>query len=273
MIVLIKFCKGLYIHFLTVLLFIFGYINRNLEILCVSYGTIFLHEIAHLVAALALGLVPSHITLLPFGTNLKLKNSFVYSLSDEIILYLSGPLFNAVMCVFLLPFKSKTDILMLFYYNNLVLFFFNILPILPMDGGVVLKRILVHKVGSRMTGIYLQMVSVVTILFLIYIEIWLLVKNNFNFSILIVVIFLTGNIFTNKEKHHIELARELLFYKEKDKKKIKRVKGYLIKEDANLKQVIKNFSVESNYVIFKENENGKIGEILTEREIIEEILK
>lgn len=270
---LIKICKGIYIHFTTVLLFVFGYINRNLEVLCISYATIFLHEIAHLIAALGIGLVPSHISLLPFGTNLKLKSSFVYSLSNEIILYMSGPLFNIILCLLISPFIQKSHIIQLFYNNSIALFLFNILPILPMDGGVVLKKILAHRIGSRRGEIILRIVSGILILFLIMIEIYLLIKNNFNFSILVAVIFLTGNIFTNKEKHHIELAKELLYYREKDKKKIKAVKGYLVKEDANLKNLIKNFSLGNDYVIFRENTDGKIQEILTEKEIIEKILK
>ncbi len=47
-----------------------------------------------MIAAMAIGLKVSDMTLYPFGVNLKLKNKMVYSLADEIILYLSGPLFN-----------------------------------------------------------------------------------------------------------------------------------------------------------------------------------
>ena len=72
---MIKISKGIYIHFLTVLLFIFCYINRKLEILAISYISIFVHEIAHLTAAIAIGLLPSRIIFLPFGVNLKLKNT------------------------------------------------------------------------------------------------------------------------------------------------------------------------------------------------------
>lgn len=251
----------------------FGYINRNLEILFLSYFTIFLHEIAHLLASILIGLVPSHIALFPFGTNLKLKNTLIFSLFDEIILYMSGPFFNGFLSIILLFFKEDSDIWRMLYYNNVALFFFNILPILPMDGGIVIKKILTYKIGSRHAEILLKIVSCICILFLIGIEVMLLIKSNFNFSILVAVIFLTGNIFTNKEKHYTELAKELLFYKEKDKKSIKKVKGYLIKKDANIKKLIRNFSVGNSYVIFKEDEKGNICEIVTERTIIEEMLK
>lgn len=98
-------------------------------------------------------------------------------------------------------------------------------------------------------------------------------KNKFNFSILLITIFLTGNVFTNKEKYNLEFTRELMFYRQKDKKKIKRVKGYQIKWDANYKELARDFSRSSHYIIFKEDKEGEIKEILTERNIIEEILK
>ncbi len=268
---MIKLSKGIYIHFTTVLLFVFCYINRKLEILSVSYILVFLHELAHLLAALCIGLKPSRIVFFPFGVNLKLKNSIIGALSDEIILYMSGPLLNAVLAVFGV-FFIKNQYFSLFYYNNLGLFLFNILPILPMDGGILMKKILSARVGYRRSEIILKYTSLILIIFLILIQVYLLIKNKFNFSILLAVIFLTGNIFTNKEKYNLEFTRELMFYKMKDKKKIKKVKGYQIKYDVNYKDLAKEFSRCNHYIIFKEDKNGKIEEVLTERHIIEEIL-
>jgi len=268
---MIKITKGIYIHFLTVLLFVFCYINRKLEILVISYLSIFLHELAHLLAALIIGLIPGRIVFLPFGVNLKLKNSIVGSLSDEIILYLSGPLFSVIFALFCL-FFAENHYFKLLYYNNIGLFLFNILPILPMDGGVIIKKILSARVGYRKSEKILKITSFILISFLIIVELFLLFKNNFNFSILLITIFITGNIFTNKEKYNLELTRELMYYKQKDEKEIKKIKGYQIKWNANYKELIKDFSRSNHYLIFKENKKGEIEEILTERHIIEEIL-
>ena len=268
---MIKISKGIYIHFLTVLLFIFCYINRKLEILAISYISIFVHEIAHLTAAIAIGLLPSRIIFLPFGVNLKLKNTIIGSVSDEIILYLSGPFISALLAIICL-FFLKNQYFKLLYFNNLGLFLFNLLPILPMDGGVVIKKILSARVGYRKSERILKTISFILITILIVIQIYLLYKNNFNFSVLLITIFLTGNIFTNKEKYNLELTRELMYYKKKDEKQIKRVKGIQIKWNANYKELVKEFSRNNHYVIFKENKKGEIKEILTERHIIEEIL-
>jgi len=268
---LVKLSKGIYVHFLTVLLFVFCYINRKLEILVISYFSIFFHELAHLLAALMIGLIPARIVFFPFGVNLKLKNNIIGSLSDEVILYMSGPLLNVIFAVFSI-FFIRYEYIRLFYYNNIGLFLFNILPILPMDGGVLVKKILSAGVGSRRSEKILKIVSFVLISVLIILQIHLLYKNKFNFSILLITIFLTGNIFTNKEKYNLEFTRELMCYKQKDKNKIKRVKGFQIKWDANYKELAKNFSRCNHYIIFKEDKKGEIKEILTEQHIVEEIL-
>ncbi|MBE7016111.1 MAG: hypothetical protein E7417_04735 [Ruminococcaceae bacterium] len=119
----------------------------------------------------------------------------------------------------------------------------------------------------------MRAISVFLIAMLIAIEIFLIILSRFNFSLMFICVFLAGNIFTNKEKYHLDYAKEIMYYKQKDKVKIKKVKSLLVKSDAEYKDLVKNFSMGSSYIIFKENENGKIDEILTEKEIIQEIIK
>lgn len=270
---MIKISKFLYIHFSFVFLFIVCYFNRNLAILAVSYSCIFLHELAHFIAATFIGLKPSHIVLYAFGVNLKLKNTLIYSFADEIILYLSGPLLNAIMAIISVRFIKYGNFWELIYWNNLVLFLFNLIPIGPMDGGIIVKKILQRKMGYSKANKIINIVSIIMILGLVLFEIFLIRISQFNFSIIFICVFLIGNIFTNKEKYQINFIKEMMYYKQKDNFKIKKVKCIQIKNDANYKDLVKTFSEGNAYIIFKENKNGKINEILTEKEIVEEILK
>lgn len=271
---MIKLCKYLYIHFTTILLFVVCFLTRKLEILAVSYSAIFIHELAHLVAALLIGLRPSHIIFFPFGVNLKLKNTIVYSITDEIILYFAGPFLNILMALLAISYLKNGNILFrIFYLNNISLFVFNLLPILPMDGGIIAKKILSRRVGSRCAEKILKLVSGIFIMLLLLSEIYISMHHQFNFTVLFAMIFLTGNIFTNKEKYHIDFTKELMYYTNKDNHKIKKVKTYLIKNNINYRKLAENFDQGHYYIVFRENDIGKIEEILTEREIIEEILK
>lgn len=260
-------------HFSTILLFSVCYFNRNLDVLAISYASIFLHEVAHLIAAVCIGLRSSHIVLYAFGVNLKLKNTLIYSFSDEIILYLSGPLLNLIIAVIAIPLTKYGNLWNYLYWNNLMLSLFNLMPIGPMDGGILLKKFLTRRVGYIVAGKIINIISAVLIVCLVICEIVLIRISSFNFSIIFISIFLIGNIFTNKEKYHLDFVKEIMYYKQKDNFKIKRVKTILIKSDADLKDLVKNFSQGNSYIIFKEDISGKIKEIYTEKEIVEKLLK
>lgn len=273
MIVLVKISKYLYIHFSVILLFLVCYFNRNLDILAISYGSIFIHELAHLIAATCIGLKSSHIVLYAFGVNLKLKNTIVYSFSDEIILYLAGPLVNAIITIISMPYIKNGNYWNLIYWNNLMLFLFNLIPVGPMDGGIVFKKILERRIGYSRGQKITKIISIILVSALVCTEIYLIKISKFNFSIIFICAFLIGNIFTNKEKYHISFLKELMYYKKKNNFKIKKAKSILVKYDADLKEVAKTFSPANTYIVFMENKYGKIKEIFTEKEIVEKILK
>lgn len=224
------------------------------------------------MAAFFIGIEPKYIAFFPFGVNLRIKSRIIYSISDEIILYMSGPLFNAVLALFSQIFLTKYSYGRLFYWNNIGLFLFNLLPVLPLDGAAVLKRILSDRVGSKCAERSLKSVSYILILILIFIEVTLAIKCSINFSIIFIVIFLTANIFTNTEKYSINFLKELIYIKKKSKKEFSRVDVYLISEDCDKRKLAENFNASKSYVIMKRNKKGKICEIMTEEDIIDSIL-
>ena len=268
---MIKTGRYVYIHFTTVMLWVVCWFCRRLEVTAVSYAVIFLHELAHLAAAAAMGLHPSRIVFFPFGVNLKLKSSIIYSLPEEIILYIAGPLSNIIMALAVLPMQKYGGLWKMFYINNIALFAFNILPVIPMDGGVIIKKLLAHTLGTRRAGQILTVSSVIVISALIIAEIFISLKTSFNYNMLIIMIFLTGNIFTEKEKYRVDFVKELMYYNYKDDFKYKKVKTYLLKDKKCCRKLAENFAQGQHYVVFSVND-GKIDEILTEKEIIEKLL-
>ena len=111
---MIKIGRIFYIHYTTVLFFVICWFIRRLELLILSYFTVFLHEMAHTVTAYIMDLEPSYIAFFPFGVNLRIKRKIIYSVSDEILLYMSGPLFNAVLALILQIFFEKTQVFSVF---------------------------------------------------------------------------------------------------------------------------------------------------------------
>ena len=150
---------------------------------------------------------------------------------------------------------------------------FNLLPILPMDGGMVLKRILSDKMGNKGAEKVLKAISMAMISLLAAAEALLLIKNSFNFSLLFVIVFLTANIFTNTEKYSTNLVKELLYIKEKQKKCVVKAEVLLVNDDYPKRKIAESFNASKCYVVLEKSKNGKIKKIFTEEEIIDAILK
>lgn len=106
------------------------------------FGSVALHELGHSVVARAKGGYIHEIVLYPFGGAAKISNIPKRPI-DEILVALAGP---AVSLLLALVFQ-RVDLLRFLGYLNAMLFFFNILPVFPMDGGRVLRAALTIRKG------------------------------------------------------------------------------------------------------------------------------
>lgn len=273
---LIKIGKWLYINPLTLLLFVFCYINRHLELLAITYIIMLAHELAHLAAALFIGLMPSHIVIEPFGVNLRLRNRIVYSLTDETILYLSGPLINIVLALIATIINKyfQNEWIYDFAVKNLALFTINMLPILPLDGGVLAKKLFCALLGSKIADTVIKLISCLLLAILSVFGFILAYKSNFNFSVVFLCIFLLVNILVQKEKYNIDFVKELMFYKKKsDDYKHKRVRLIAASEFDSARSIAEKFTRSTFCIAFILNKHNKLKNIVTEPELMDMIME
>lgn len=106
------------------------------------------HELGHAFAARIFGIRTLGIVLLPFGGAAQLERRRVAPWVDAAI-SLAGPLVNLVLAVVLFAawVVLDTRALSLLAGVNLALGTFNLLPAFPMDGGHVLRALLVTALG------------------------------------------------------------------------------------------------------------------------------
>lgn len=269
--VLIKITNYVRINILTILVFIVCYITKTLKILCVSYAVMLAHELAHTLAATCIGLKISHISFFPFGVNLKLKNKMVYSLADEVILYISGPLANvlfalaAVIIYNIYPSQS----IKLFYISNIMLFVMNMLPALPLDGGIILKKILSYAAGEKTAMKVIRGISAVISLILLFVGFGVLYITKMNFSILVFAVLMAGNMFTQSEKYDVDFVKELMFYKKKVSNKIKHI---IVSEKLDYRKIVKQLDKKFYHIIYLMNDEGEIQRVITETQLLNSLM-
>lgn len=253
-------------------MFVVFWFNRQLGLLAVSYSVMLLHEAAHMAAAYCIGLRPAFFALHPFGVCMRLKSRIVYSLADEILLYAAGPCLNILLALgvrVIFGLNSRTEF---FYYCNLALFVTNILPVMPLDGGIIAKRLLMFWFGAVHTKRIMCVLSWLIIAVLTYAGVRAAAFTGYNYSVLVLVLMLMGNIFTQKEKFSVDFLKELMFYAQKDKNICgKGVHVLAAHTGEEYRRIAKYFCAGKHYMVCFTDDNGHICSVKSEREIMGEL--
>jgi len=211
---MVKVCRGVYINPLTIVFFIVCYMGGKTGYFLISYISMIIHELAHLAAACFIGLKPLRVSLHPFGVNLKLKSNIVCSVSESIILYLSGPCLNMFLALlFITLFKGRG----LWGYGfavNIMLCFVNLLPVYPLDGGSIAKRVLSNFFSELVVNRMMKVISAILSLTVLGFGIYFVRLTEFNYSVVFISALLFANIFTVSEKYSETAVRNLVFQKQ-----------------------------------------------------------
>ena len=122
--------------------------------------SVLLHELAHSFVAIGEGIKVRDITLFFLGGMANLEKECATS-KGSLKIAISGPivsLFLAFLMILLSNILLESNLILSNLLKqvgslNLLIGVFNLIPILPLDGGVILKSLIWHFTGSRRAGI------------------------------------------------------------------------------------------------------------------------
>ena len=215
---------------------------------------------------------------MPFGITLRLSGSIIKSPLKEIIIAIAGPFANVLMIAFALLLESMCiwsgASLFLFTYLNVIMFLLNMLPCMPLDGGRVLRAMLVGKVGYINAVNYQRKLEKLIILVLLILGVVLIFITKFNISLVMVAAFLIFNVSGEETRKNYIVMREIMGYKDKLKnRKYMRTKGIAAKSSAKALDIMKCIGYDSFYLINVIDDKIHIKKTLTEGELIDAINK
>lgn len=160
-----------------------------------------IHEMGHLLTMSAVGNKPQAVRLEITGMNIKREQSIKISTKNELLIALGGPFANAVIfiiCCFVICFY-QSEFLMTVACINLILMLFNLLPVKRLDGGMALYFLLSRWFGTEICSKILQITSIVFILAIYIWGLYIFISNGYNFSVIIIAIYLTLSMFGGNE--------------------------------------------------------------------------
>ena len=189
--------------FLFLLLFL---VTNQLEIYALVMIFALIHELAHLVTGMLMGLKPETLRIMPLGfciefkTNIedynkKILKSNILSVK-KIMIAIAGPFVNLIIVLFGILYNIDTNII----YANLLIFLFNMLPIYPLDGGRILKNILKMFFSNRKVNDYTNIISNVLVIVLTMISSILILIYK-NIAILVIIVTLLGILIKENKKY------------------------------------------------------------------------
>ena len=255
-------------HWWTLLLFIVAFRLEFLHRLLIAYGITAIHECAHILVACRLGIKIKKIEVLPFGITARICDDGIKKTADEIRIALAGPLSNCIIAYLTYGLVGGLwrDYIV---YTSLVIGGFNLLPALPLDGGRVLKAILVRKFGCiRGFGMAMKITFFCGIA-IVVVGLWIIYITGFNFSFLIIGAFLIANITEETKNSHMVVMKDILYSRRKLEEKNGKGEILVVREDERASKVVAEISYDRYYLIYIVNGGAEILHIMTETAFVE----
>ena len=180
--------------FLIIILYI---LTQNIEVFAMSFIFILLHELGHAITGIILGLKIKKININVFGLSIEFENYGKERINNKIIIDTAGPAINIISFIVAVIFKNKE-----IAYINILLAIINLLPIYPLDGGRIVKNLLLKKHNYKQVVGYTEKISKNTLIIITAVSslVILYIKN---FGIFLVIIYLWSIALKEWKKNQI----------------------------------------------------------------------
>lgn len=258
---------------ILVVMIVLGYVSEFVVI----YACMIIHELGHCTMAFLQRKNIQSLRMLPIGLNvlIEMDNS---SLRQNTLIYASGPMTNGMMGLAAVAIqhilKLNSQELQYFIIINTYLAVFNLLPILPLDGGRILKDMLTGRLGFFLGSRYLSKISLCFSSVLIIAGSIQLFYHSYNFSLFILGVY---TFFTLKVEEmeaalmnikHVVYRRARIF-----KKGIYPARDLVAIKTVHLREVLKFMDFDQFHFIYVMDENLNLLKIFTEQDVVDAMLK
>lgn len=264
------------IFFILIFSMFFNYFTQLLVLIVV----ILVHELAHCYACMYYGIGISEIKIFVFGGVAKFRGYVEENPKQEAVIALAGPLLNFISVAIILLVVNRfsigeNHIVQLFLTANMVIGAFNLIPILPLDGGRIVRGIMGYYFGIRKaTYIIIRLGYCICILFFVIGTYAALVYNIEYIFISFLFVYIFFSTRGEKEKIDLIFAKNLVLRKKSlFNEGIMDVKHIVAMESINIKNIFDEFTLEQYCIITITDAEGKVIGNLSESEVIDAVIE
>lgn len=135
-----------HIDITTYLFFLFSFLCGYFKQTILIFFIVFLHECGHILAIQICHYKLLRVDFYPFGGMTKIDKPINSSINKEIFIAISGVMIQGILGGILYVLNTSNILQWenyhLFQNYNLVIFLFNLLPIIPLDGSIIMHSLL-----------------------------------------------------------------------------------------------------------------------------------
>lgn len=169
----------------------------------IMYLIVFIHELGHITMSLIFNWNIKKINVYPFGGYIIFDDIINKPFIEEVLVFASGILFQIILfIIFTLIIDNNSYIYKLFYNYNITILIFNLIPVIPLDGGKILNIILNYIYPFKASHL-------LTILTSYLIVILLIIYNYKNINMILICILMLS-ILIKEHKNHLYIYNSFL---------------------------------------------------------------
>ncbi|KIL36414.1 Zn-dependent protease [Cohnella kolymensis] len=252
--------------------------GRFLE-LATLFVIVLWHEFGHMAAALRFGWTVREVKLLPFGGVMEVEEAGTLPVREEVWVAIAGPLQNAVLALagWLLGLAGWVDIGWSddFVRANVLIGLFNLLPVLPLDGGRILQAWISLHVPYHRTLLWTARISLVFSGLIVAAAVYPVLNGGLlQLNLLAVGIFLCYSNWYYMRNVPFVFLRFLVHRSERSEHRMNEgtlSRPIVITDDRPLFNIIRLFMKEQYHLVYV-MKRGKIAKVVPEKTIIDGFL-
>jgi stage IV sporulation protein FB len=254
-------------------MYFIDYHNKYLS----AFVAIAMHEISHILVSVAQGRKLYSLRIFIIGLNAVFCENHQEN-PNYFLINIAGPLSNiliSLVCIILSTYYlPNSDNMRFFILINISLAIFNILPILPLDGGRILRDILASKVGLIKAHKYSKRVSKGLGLLIILIGIIQLHNNIYNFSLLFIGCYIFYCMRYEESEVYFMNIKNLVYKRSRFLKKgVYPGRELVVIKNMRLGDIVKDMDFDRFHIIYVLDDDMRLVKVFTEQEIIDNMSK
>ncbi|MBM7613587.1 site-2 protease family protein [Alkaliphilus hydrothermalis] len=237
---------------------------------------VLIHEIAHYKVGEYYGVNLTEIELFPFGGVVKIEDGLGLDPFKEMAISIAGPLSNFILLVsgyFLgLYLPIKEDLLNIFLTANFMIFIFNLVPIIPLDGGRIFRAFLSYIWGMKKATSITVFIGKLLSIVMLLVGIYYTRQSHDNIYLIILAGFLYFNAHRERKLVFFLFIKDVLRKKRTlQNKGVMNAKYLTVMETVDLNRVFQEFSTGRYHFVTVISGKGEILGTLTEGQILDAV--